>query len=132
MLWVTLDFIANDTTDTGLLRAFNSVGTLLETRLTAPLAQNQIEHAHGRKWEANIAYVLAGGNAVTTTYDAILLDNSALRHPRALHPRLFGTSHTGLRLATAGAGGVRRVPTVYTRTAGGSFPSCSQSGRMSR
>ncbi len=108
VLWVTLDFIANDTTDTGLLRAFNSVGTLLETRLTAPLAQNQIGTLTVGGGEANIAYVLAGGNTVTTTYDAILLDNLRYAIPEPSTLALFGTG----TLTLLGCGWRRRGRTA--------------------
>ena len=58
---VTVDFISNNSADSGYLRAYDSGGSLLDTYTTASLSLNQVETATVSSGSYDIAYVLASG-----------------------------------------------------------------------
>jgi hypothetical protein len=58
---VSIDFIANDASDIGILRAYNSANTLLASYTTAVLSLNQFETANISS--TNIAYIIASGDS---------------------------------------------------------------------
>lgn len=91
---VSIDVIANDTTDTGILQAFDASDTLIGSFTTAALNNDEYATAVFSSTAGNIAYIMAGGIDGGNT---LLLDNLQVRVvpvPPALY--LFGTGLLGL------------------------------------
>lgn len=61
--FVSLDFIGNDSSDTGELLAYDSNDNLIESALTGPLATNEVGTLTISSVSSNIAYILAGGDS---------------------------------------------------------------------
>jgi hypothetical protein len=70
--FVSLDFISNDSADTGLLRLFDAADNLLASLTTASLSANQVGTLSFASGSSNIAYILASG---VSGADSIGLDN---------------------------------------------------------
>jgi hypothetical protein len=59
----SIDFIADDTSDVGVLRAFSSSGALIATYTTSILSENHFETMTVSRAQADIAFVVATGTS---------------------------------------------------------------------
>ncbi|MBX3601337.1 MAG: PEP-CTERM sorting domain-containing protein [Rubrivivax sp.] len=97
---VWIDFISNDSADTGFLQAFDAADNLLGTYTTASLTANQFETMSLSFGSASIAYILASGldSASSGGLDHLRYnDDGTVPEPAAL--LLVGTALLALRLS---------------------------------
>jgi len=71
--YVAIDIIGDDSGDFGVLEAYDSLGTLLDSVVSPQLSVGQIWTAQINRTSFDIAYIIAGGSAATE--DTVHLDN---------------------------------------------------------
>jgi hypothetical protein len=86
---VTIDIIGDDSGDVGVLMAYNSSGTLLDSITSPQLNTGAVYTAIiDRVFVFDIAYIIAGGSIATE--DAVHLDNLTANVPEPFSLCLFG------------------------------------------
>lgn len=96
--FVSIDIIGNDSSDDGRLLAYDAMNTLLATYTTGALGTGQVETALISRGSADIAYVIATGDANES--DSISLDN--LNYNSGVIPEPASIALLGLGIAGIG------------------------------